>query len=172
MKPVGTKPITTARLHLRAPLQSDAAALREAGALAMSADEAEKAVAQMVREQKMPFVFHWVITLEGRPLGRVKGWEVNPYNGYVQLGYDIGPAWRGRGYMTEAVRAVIRYLLREAQAHRVYGMARESNMASRRVMEKCGMQHEGVMRGHFMAQDGSYDDVHIYGILADDLKEE
>lgn len=172
MKGVGTRTITTERLLLRAPQQSDAAGLRLAGALPMTEDEAEKAVAAMVAERGKPFVFHWVITIEGRPVGRVKGWEVSPYNGYVQLGYDIGPQWRGRGYMTEAVRAVIRYLLQEAQAHRVYAMARESNTASRRVLEKAGMQHEGVMRGHFMAQDGSYDNVHVYGILAGELKEE
>ena len=169
MKPIGTRQITTPRLILRAPQLSDAEALVQAGSLAMSIAEAKKSVAAMVDEQKHPFAFHWVITLAGQPIGRVKGWEVSPYNGYIQLGYDVGPTYRNQGYMSEAVAAVIRYLLVEAEANRVYCSVRESNLPSRRVCEKCGMQHEGVMRQHYAQQDGGYDDVHIYGIVRSDL---
>ncbi len=170
MKPIGTKPVTTKRLYLRAPEMKDVQELVRIKSLAMSAQEAGKAVAAMIEEHKHPFCFHWVITLEGQVIGRIKGWEVSPYNGYLQLGYDVGPQYRNQGYMTEAVEAVIGYLLLEAEANRIYCSVRESNPASRRVCEKCGMQHEGVMRQHYARQDGGYDDVHIYGILSDDLK--
>lgn len=172
MKTTGTKPIRTERLLLRAPEMSDAEALVRVKSLAMSVDEARKSVAAMAEEQKHPFAFHWVITLDGQPIGRVKGWEVSLYNGYVQLGYDVGPDFRNHGYMTEAVAAVIRYLLTEADANRVYCSIRESNIASRRVCEKCGMTHEGTMRQHYARQDGGYDDVRIYGILKADIAKE
>lgn len=171
MKPIGTNSITTPRLLLRAPQLSDAEELRQAGALAMSAEEAKKSVTAMLEELKHPFCFHWVITLEGHAIGRVKGWDVSPYNGYLQLGYDVGPAYRNQGYMTEAVQAVIRYMLTEAEANRVYCSVREGNTASRRVCEKCGMQREGVLRQHYARQDGGYDDVLIYGIVKSDLNE-
>lgn len=169
MKPIGTKQLTTQRLILRAPQLSDADDLVRVGSLAMSVAEAKKSVAAMVEEQKHPFAFHWVITLEGEAIGRIKGWEVSPYNGYIQLGYDVGPVYRNQGYMSEAVRAVIHYLLVEAEANRVYCSVREGNLPSRRVCEKCGMQHEGVMRQHYARQDGGYDDVYIYGIIRSDL---
>lgn len=172
MNSIGTKPITTARLYLRAPQLSDADALVRVKSLTMSADEARKALASMVEEQKHPFSFHWVITLEGHPIGRVKAWEVSPYNGYVQLGYDVGPDYRNHGYMTEAVSAVVRYMLTEADANRVYCSVRESNIPSQRVCEKVGMTHEGTMRQHYARQDGRYDDVRIYGILKSDLAKE
>lgn len=172
MKPIGTKSITTARLYLRAPRLSDVEALIRIKSLAMPINEARKAVSTMVEEQKHPFTFHWVITLEGQVIGRIKGWDVSPYNGYLQLGYDIGPEFRGKGFMTEAVGAVIRYLMMEADANRVYCSVRAGNHASRRVCEKCGMKHEGVLRQHYARQDGGYDDVHIYGILMRDLKKE
>lgn len=171
MKLAGTQTLTTARLILRAPKPSDAEELVAAGSLAMSAEEAVKALEQMAAEAAKPFGFHWVITLNGQAVGRVKGWEVNPYNGYVQLGYDIAPACRGRGYMTEAVGAVIRYLLTTADANRVYCSVREGNIASRSVCEKNDMTHEGIMRQHYARQDGGYDDVYIYGILKSDLTE-
>lgn len=171
MKPIGTRPIRTARLLLRKPEHDDAAALVEIRSLPMTMAEARKAVASMVAERAKPFCFHWVITMEGRTVGRLKCWEVDPYNGYVQLGYDVGPEYRGQGIMTEAVGAVIRYMLIEAEANRVYCSVRENNHASRRVCEKNGMKHEGVLRQHYARQDGGYDDVHIYGIIRSDFAE-
>lgn len=169
MKPIGTQIIRTERLCLRPPETSDAESLVRIKSLTMPLDEARKAVAAMVEELKKPFVFHWIITLDDTPIGRIKVWEVNPYNGYVQLGYDIGPDYRSQGYMTEAVQAVIQYMLFQADANRVYCSVREGNLASRRVCEKCGMQHEGTLRQHYARQDGGFDDVRIYGILKSDL---
>lgn len=171
MKPIGSQTITTARLCLRPPRLSDAEALVRMKSLPMPLAEARKNVADMVAELGKPFVFHWVITLEDNPIGRIKGWDVNPYNGYLQLGYDIGPEYRGQGYMTEAVQAVLRYLLTRAEANRVFCSVREGNLASRRVCEKCGMQLEGTLRQHYARQDGGFDDVRIYGILKSELPE-
>ena len=172
MKHIGTQSILTDRLMLRRPQASDAQELVEARSLAMTMEEGKKAVALMVAEAEKPFCFHWVITLDGRAIGRVKGWEVSPYNGYVQLGSDIAPRHRGKGYMTEAVGAVIRYMLLKAEANRVYCSVREGNIASRRVCEKNGMRCEGVLRQHYARQDGGYDDVCVYGIIRSDLTRE
>lgn len=163
--------MTTSRLVLRAPQLTDAEVLVRIKSLPMSLAEAQKAVASMVDELHKPFTFHWVITLKGEVIGRVKAWDVSPYNGYLQLGYDVGPEYRGKGYMTEAVRAVIRFMLTEAQANRVFCSVRAGNIASRRVCEKAGMRLEGVMRQHYARQDGGYDDVCIYGIVRADLEE-
>jgi len=111
-----------------------------------------------------------VITLNGAVIGRVKAWDVAPYNGYLQLGYDIGAEYRNQGYMTEAVQAVVRYMLKEADANRVFCSVREGNIASRRVCEKVGMTHEGTLRQHYARQDGGYDDVRIYGMIRQDIR--
>ena len=169
MKPIGTKEITTERLLLRPPKMEDAEALVRIRSLPMPLAEAKKAVAGMIEECRTPFCFHWVITMGGEVIGRVKAWDVNPYNGYLQLGYDVGPEYRNQGYMTEAVSAVIWFLMMEADVNRVFCSVREGNVASRRVCEKCGMRHEGTMRQHYARQDGGYDDVHIYGVLKSDV---
>ena len=172
MKSSGSKPIYTSRLVLRPITQADTEALVRIKSLAMPMDDARKAVAAMMDELRKPFAFHWVITLDGAVIGRIKAWDVNPYNGYLQLGYDMGPEYRGNGYMTEAVRAVIHFLLTEAEVNRVFCSVRESNLASRRVCEKVGMTHEGTLRQHYARQDGGYDDVCIYGIISSDLTKE
>lgn len=169
MKPIGTKPIRTQRLILRRVQMHDAEALARIKSLAMPLDEARKAVSEMLEEYRKPFTFHWVITLDGAVIGRVKAWDVNPYNGYLQLGYDVGSEYRNQGYMTEAVGAVIRYLMHEAEVNRVFCSVREGNRASCRVCEKCGMRHEGTLRQHYARQDGGYDDIRIYGILRSEI---
>ena len=56
----------------------------------------------------------------------------------IEIGYVIDPAYKGRGFATEAAKAVINEL-REMGFYRVYAGYFEENPASRRVMEKCGM---------------------------------
>ena len=172
MKPIGSKTIKTQRLLLRSVQIEDAEALVRIKSLTMSLVEAEKAVINMIAEAKKPFVYHWVITMEGCVIGRIKAWDVNPYNGYLQLGYDIGAEYRQQGYMTEALHAVIRYMMFEADANRIFCSVRSGNVASRRVCEKAGLIHEGTLRQHYARQDGGFDDVCIYGIVKSDLMEE
>lgn len=171
MKPIGTQTLKTRRLILRPVRADDAEALVRIRSLPMPMQEAKAAVARMVEELERPFVFHWAITLAGEVIGRIKAWDVNPYNGYLQLGYDIGPEYRGNGYMTEAVRAVIRFMLTQAKANRVFCSVRAGNAASRRVCEKAGMTLEGMMRQHYARQDGGYDDVCIYGVIKADVED-
>lgn len=171
MKPIGSGILSTSRLILRPPQREDAEALVRIKSLPMKIEEAQKAVAGMLDELRKPFTFHWVITLEGEVIGRIKAWDVNPYDGYLQLGYDMGPEYRCKGYMSEAVQAVVRFMLTDAQANRVFCSVRAGNTASRRVCEKAGMVLEGTMRQHYAQQDGGYDDVCIYGIVKSDLEE-
>lgn len=172
MKAISTATLTTRRLLLRAPQVSDAAALVAAGSLLMSEGEARVRLADMASEAVKHFGFHWVLELDGVAVGRIKGWEVSPFNGFVQLGYDIAPSLRNHGLMTEALNAVAHYLLIEADANRVYCSIRVENEASRRVCEKNGFRLEGVMRQHYARQDGGYDDVCVYGLIRSDLTEE
>ncbi|PWB66736.1 MAG: GNAT family N-acetyltransferase [Bradyrhizobiaceae bacterium] len=61
-----------------------------------------------------------------------------------ELGYWLGvPHW-GRGYATEAARAVIDYAFTEAGREVLGAGARVTNPSSRRVIEKCGFQWTGV----------------------------
>ena len=57
----------------------------------------------------------------------------------IEIGYVVSPDEQGRGYATEAVRAVLEEL-RGMGFRRVTAGYFEGNKASRRVMEKCGMQ--------------------------------
>jgi len=169
MKAIGTKNLATTRLILRKIKREDAESLFSMGILGEDLEDATKIVDNMLQYNDDPMSFNWVLEYEGIAIGRIKGWEVDPHNNYVQLGYDIGVPYRGKGLMTLAVKAVSAYLLKECEFNRVYCMVRESNIASNRVCEKAGMKHEGFLRNHWVQEDGSYTNVHYWGLLSSDI---
>ncbi len=83
------------------------------------------------------------------------------------LGYWLGADHWGRGYATEAARAVLRYGFQELSLHRIEAAHYPRNAASGRVLTKIGMRLEGVMRGDLLKGDVFEDSV-MYAILATD----
>jgi RimJ/RimL family protein N-acetyltransferase len=61
-----------------------------------------------------------------------------------EIGYWLGLPFWGRGYATEAVRAVIDYAFTDAGNESLQAGCRVTNPSSRRVLEKCGFQWTGV----------------------------
>ncbi len=60
--------------------------------------------------------------------------------GVIKVGYTIAPELQGRGYATEAVRALVRYAFDTLGADVVRAYADAENVASTRVAEKVGMR--------------------------------
>jgi RimJ/RimL family protein N-acetyltransferase len=65
------------------------------------------------------------------------------------LGYQLNRSHWGKGYATEALRAVLGFAFRELGAHRVFSHCEPANVASARVMEKAGMRRGA----HFRERD-------------------
>ena len=61
-----------------------------------------------------------------------------------EIGWWLGVPFWGKGYATEAARAVIDHTFGDLGHEVLLGGARVSNPASRRVLEKCGFQWTGV----------------------------
>ena len=58
--------------------------------------------------------------------------------GRVELGYGLGPAHRGQGYMTEAVAAMTLWALSQPGVRAVTAETGRGNTASQRVLTRCG----------------------------------
>lgn len=82
-----------------------------------------------------------------------------------ELGYWIGEHFWGRGYATEAVRAVIDFGFDTIGLHRIEAHHLSRNPSSGRVMQKAGMQHEGTMRERVL-KNGRFESLEVYGVLA------
>jgi RimJ/RimL family protein N-acetyltransferase len=62
----------------------------------------------------------------------------------AEIGYWLGVKHWGKGYATEAVRAMIDHVFTDLDCEAISSAARVTNPASRRVLEKCGFQWTGA----------------------------
>lgn len=82
-----------------------------------------------------------------------------------EIGYWIALASWGQGFATEAARAVVAYAFAKLGLHRVQAHHFTRNVASGRVMQKLGMQHEGTHREAYRRWD-RFEDVAMYAVLS------
>jgi RimJ/RimL family protein N-acetyltransferase len=82
----------------------------------------------------------------------------------AEMGYWIGQAFWGRGYATEAARAVRDYGFNALPIDRIDAHHFARNPASGRVLEKIGMRREGVLRRHVIRWEHP-EDLVCYGML-------
>jgi ribosomal-protein-alanine N-acetyltransferase len=93
-------------------------------------------------EMDHPWYTYWLILIkeDGFGAGMVGFKGVPNQDGEVEIGYGIDPHYQGRGYMTEAVSALIAWAFQDPQCNSVIAPDTErSNRASNRVLEKAGM---------------------------------
>jgi [ribosomal protein S5]-alanine N-acetyltransferase len=81
-----------------------------------------------------------------------------------ELGYWVGVPYWGRGFATEAGRAVLGFAFREMGVHRVQAHHFARNPASGRVMLKMGMKLEGERPGAFKKND-RFEDLVLFGAV-------
>ena len=91
--------------------------------------------------------------------------DVHKYFPRANLGYWIAAPHRNKGYMTEAVSAVINYGFSGLGLLRIQAVHSVENPASGRVLEKAGMTFEGVLRLY-----NGYTDEKMYAIINTDCK--
>ncbi|HEY0937020.1 MAG TPA: GNAT family N-acetyltransferase [Trebonia sp.] len=90
-------------------------------------------------------------------------WEVRS----AELGYGVRADQRGRGYATEALSAVTRWVLAEGGIQRAWLTANTDNVASVRVAEKAGFRREGTLRRAGREADGLHD-LAVFALLDDE----
>lgn len=86
------------------------------------------------------------------------------YRNTAELGYFIGEPYWGRGIATEAVKLIITYGFETLELHRIFAGVFSYNPASARVLEKAGLEFEGVHRKAITKKGGIYDELY-YAIL-------
>jgi RimJ/RimL family protein N-acetyltransferase len=148
------QPILTDRLRLRRSVPDDAEAIaayrsdpevhRYQGWQRTDADHVRDEIEQMV-DRPVGQPGGWVqFSVEERDDHRLIGdIGLSPADdapGVIKIGYTMSPEAQGRGYATEAVRALIDYAFDRLAADTVRAYASEENLPSIRVAEKVGMR--------------------------------
>lgn len=119
-------------------------------------------------EEDKETIFGITLKEDGTLLGCI-GLTINREHERAALGYWIGKPYWGKGYCTEAARAVVRFGFEELGLNRIYATHFTRNPASGRVMAKIGMTHEGCHREHFMKW-GVLEDLVTYAILRSEFR--
>jgi ribosomal-protein-alanine N-acetyltransferase len=88
-------------------------------------------------------------------------------NGFV--GYSISASWASQGYMTEALRCVVRFGFEGLDLHRLQASIIPRNTASQRVLEKCSFRYEGRALRYLRIND-VWEDHDMFAITADEVR--
>lgn len=86
----------------------------------------------------------------------------------AELGWVLDPEYTGRGYATEAIRAVIDVCFGPLALRRVHAGCFADNEPSWRLMERLGMRREEFSRKTALHRSGKWLDGLNYGILAEE----
>jgi ribosomal-protein-alanine N-acetyltransferase len=87
----------------------------------------------------------------------------------TKIGYFIGEPYWNKGIMTKAVKLIVDFGFQHLDIERIHTGVFEYNMASRRVLEKCGFRQEGIFRNALYKNNQIYDEVR-YAILKSDYQ--
>ena len=79
-------------------------------------------------------------------IGNISEFSVSVKNSNCEIGYCYGREFWGRGYATEALKAVLDHMLKECEMHIVEAKHYSLNPSSGRVMQKAGMIKEAVLK--------------------------
>ena len=172
-----TKILTTARLILRKPQPSD-----EAAQFAMHADpevmryfseppwtDASRATRQIAEDiaafEKEEF-FRFAVELKatGEYLGSSSLFSEHRQNRRAEIGYALGRPYWGRGYMHEALSALLEFAFVERDLNRLEADIDPHNTGSASALERQGFNKEGFLPERWIV-GGQVSDSALYGLL-------
>ena len=123
-----------------------------------------------IKTYEDPTTYNWLIEFEGKAIGNISVVRLGERSEYADLGYCIGSGYWNKGLMTEAAKAVINYLFKEINFHRVSISHATLNPASGKVAQKCGLTYEGTARECFKNQKEEFLDIASYSVLQNEWK--
>ena len=177
----GTKTLETPRLSLRRFVPEDAENMYRNWASESavvkyltwpvhgSPEISAQIIADWVEGYKQDDYYQWAIVLKeiDQPIGSISAVSLDNDVRSAEIGYCIGTKWWHQGITTEALGAVIDYLIRQVGMLRVEARHDVANPNSGAVMKKCGMEYEGTLRQSSRSNQGIADTC-VYSILARD----
>lgn len=88
----------------------------------------------------------------------------HPKQARAELAYALARTHWNKGLMSEAAGTIIRFGFEAMQLVRIEARCHLLNVGSSRVMEKCGMEFEGVLRKNIFVK-GKFEDLKLYSII-------
>ena len=119
-----------------------------------SVEEAREAIEFLMSRYEStdgPFVYPVITNNEGKNIGYVQLCRLD--EGTWEIGYHIAKNFTGKGYATEAVKAFLSAMAKKLNIKEVYGICLAENLASVRVLEKCGFTQIYQGPGNYLGKE-------------------
>ena len=130
-------------------------------------DAAEYISAMLSADENSTFAY--AVTVDDRAVGSIGAFrQSNIHCKTAELGYYLAEEYWGRGLMTEAAKQVIVYGFEYIGLDVMMIRTGEENLASQRIIEKCGFQYEGTLRRIYRIYDGTVKPVRCYTMLREE----
>lgn len=183
MNNIGTQSIETNRLVLRKFEYSDAEDMLNLWAskpeiqhmyaepVYTTIDEVNGLLDKFISAYNNEHCYRWAIIdkADKRCIGQIAYYLVDAKNHFAEIEYCLATEYQKRGYMTEAVRAILDFGFNKIGLHRVQISTKEINVPSKRVIEKCGFKYEGTLRDFFY-YNGEYVGRLYYSMLKSEFE--
>ncbi len=110
-------------------------------------------------------VFHLLEKSSGTLIGSVSyhTWAFDHFR--AEIGYGLNDDnYKQKGYMHEALQAILAYGFREMKLNRIEALIGPENLASQGLVKKLGFRYEGNLREHYL-KNGKFEDSWAYSLL-------
>ncbi len=108
-----------------------------------------------------------VLKTEQRVIGSI-GLHKSDNESLREIGYVMHPDYWGHGYMTEAVKATLKFAFETLHLNLVQIGHFPENIRSRNVIQRCGFQYEGTLRKSYQIYDGTMKDECRYSMTREE----
>ncbi|WP_239421865.1 GNAT family protein [Bacillus sp. CGMCC 1.16541] len=132
-------------------------------------EESEKFVQYALGQYEKKQMAPWAIELkeEGKMIGTIDFVSWNKTHGVAEVGYALSKQYWGRGFVPEALQALLDLGFNEMELIRISARCFKENEQSKRVLEKVGMAYEGLIRKGMYIK-GQHRDLCMYSILKEE----
>lgn len=179
---IGTKDLETERLLLRKVRKEDAdeaynnwcsnpkVSFYLPWSVHKNVEETKELYAFWEEEYKKNDTFRWIVELKESHelIGTIDVVSFQIDNEVCEVGYCYGePFWK-KGYGTEALSRVLKYLFEEVGVYLITAKHYSSNIGSGKVMQKSGMIFDAKLRSRVLDKAGNRDSLMVYSITKDE----
>jgi RimJ/RimL family protein N-acetyltransferase len=129
-------------------------------------EAAANLIEKIQEDWKRRVILKWGIALrtDDQLIGSLTLFNLDFNHRRAEIGYALGRDHWGKGYMNEALMAVLKYAFEVLDLHRIEADVDPRNAASIKTLERLGFKREGYLRERWQV-NGEIQDAFYYGLL-------
>jgi RimJ/RimL family protein N-acetyltransferase len=132
-------------------------------------DQAVEHITQTQQGYRDGSALRLALTLDNQLIGSCTLYAIDRRNHRCEMGYILAREHWGKGYMAEALAALLDYAFGPLALHRLEADIHPDNIASKRLLQRLHFKQEGHLRERWFVGDEISDSI-IYGLLAREWK--